>query len=136
MWSNRRRRRDERGFTLLEVLIAFAILAVAMAMLFRAFSTGLSAGAKARDWTTAVALARSGLDRIGADIPLKEGMVQEVAGDGTIWTARIERAAMTNNVAAGAPVALYQVVVSVPIAGGGAFSLTSLRLGAGPGGNP
>jgi len=53
--------RAERGFTLLEVLIAFAIAALALALLFRAASDGMLSVRTAGRYEEAVVRARSHL---------------------------------------------------------------------------
>jgi len=65
--------RHRSGFTLLEVLIAFAILMVALGLLLPAFSTMLDHSAKAAEEARAAALASNLLDRVGADLPLSDG---------------------------------------------------------------
>jgi len=65
-----RRRKRQRGFTLIEIIVALAILAVALGALFQAFSTGLRATTVTDRQAAAVMLAQSLLDRIGQDIPL------------------------------------------------------------------
>ena len=53
--------RDERGFLLLEVLIAFIIAILALGVLFRATGDGLRASQQAQDYEEAVVRARSHL---------------------------------------------------------------------------
>lgn len=60
------RRRLSRGFTLLEVLVAFAILTVSLATVFRVFSTSLSATRNGEEYAHATALARARLTEIAA----------------------------------------------------------------------
>jgi type II secretion system protein I len=91
--GRRRRRGDgERGFTLLEVLIAFAILAVMLVPLLQVFGGGLGTAESARAHALATLLARSKLAEVGADRAIAEG---EDAGDfaerGYRWRTSIVR---------------------------------------------
>jgi general secretion pathway protein I len=62
-----------RGFTLLEVLLAFVILAVAMGMLLAMLSRGLGQVRRAQDETEASLHAQSLLDSLGVLEPLEAG---------------------------------------------------------------
>ncbi|MGH6644656.1 MAG: PulJ/GspJ family protein [Bradyrhizobium sp.] len=128
-------RSKQHGFTLLEILIAFAILSISMVVLFRAFSNGLESSGRAETWVMAIATARSALDRVGADIPLRPGVLTGEDGEGQPWTLRIDLAPDAGKPLTVLPIALYRVIVSVPVAGDTAFTLTSLRLGPSPAGS-
>ena len=67
-----------RGFTLIEVLVAFAILAVALGVLIQVFSTGLRNARVAEAYTTATLYAESMLAAVGVEEPLAAG---ETSGD-------------------------------------------------------
>lgn len=70
------RRRTARGFTMLEVLIAFAILAVSLAAVFGVFSDSLRAARLGEDYAHATAVAWSRLAAIDGDVlagPLADG---------------------------------------------------------------
>jgi general secretion pathway protein I len=58
--------RNERGFTLIETLVALAILAVTLVALYEAMGTGFRTFDKAADLEEAVLIARSQLDRVVA----------------------------------------------------------------------
>lgn len=62
-----------RGFTLLEVLLAFVILAVAMGMLMAMLSRGLGQVRRAQDESEAAMYAQSLLDSTGVLESLQEG---------------------------------------------------------------
>jgi type II secretion system protein I len=62
----------ESGFTLLEVLVAFAVLAVMIVPVLQVFGGGLSTTESARAYTTAALLARSKLAEVGVEM-LTEG---------------------------------------------------------------
>jgi len=59
--------RKDRGFTLIEVLVAFLILAFSLAALFRLFSGSLVSVRQGEDYAQAVAVARAEMARIDAD---------------------------------------------------------------------
>ncbi len=61
-----------KGFSLLEVLVAFVILALAMGVLMRIFSGGLQNATRAGEYQQAVLLAKSKLASIGIETPLEE----------------------------------------------------------------
>lgn len=64
---------DERGFTLVELLVSLAILAIALAALFGAISDSLDRVRRDRSDGAATALAQSLLDRAGIELPLRSG---------------------------------------------------------------
>jgi general secretion pathway protein I len=68
---------DQGGFTLLEVLVAFAVLAVMIVPMLQVFGSGLGTTETARAYSTAALLARSKLAATGVEAPLREG---ETAG--------------------------------------------------------
>ncbi len=65
--------RRERGFTLIEALVAFAVLAVVLGLSFQVFSGGLSRIETAGRYTEAVAHAESLLQRVGPEFVVREG---------------------------------------------------------------
>jgi general secretion pathway protein I len=77
--SERASRRDRNGgFTLIEVLVAFAILAISLTALFQIFSAGTRNIDTTQAYTTAILLAESNLARVGREVPLRES---EEAGE-------------------------------------------------------
>jgi general secretion pathway protein I len=58
--------RSTAGFTLVEILVAFAVAVLLLGMLYRVFSTGLQSGSVAEDYSRAVLIAESGLEALGA----------------------------------------------------------------------
>jgi len=76
-------RRD--GFTLVEVLVALAVLAIAMGFAFRAFSSAMVSMDGSERSQTALSLARSMLDRVGRDIDLRPGDARGRTADGFAW---------------------------------------------------
>ena len=62
-----------RGFTLIEVLVALAVLALALGVLFQIFSTGLNNSRVAEAYAKATLLAQSKLASLGIEESLGEG---------------------------------------------------------------
>jgi general secretion pathway protein I len=78
------------GFSLLEVLAAFVILALVGTTLFRLFSGALGNATLAEEYSRATLYAESRLASLGVDGTLKEGSVQGNSDDGHYaWTAAV-----------------------------------------------
>ena len=67
-------KRSCRGFSLLEVLVAFTILAMLLAALFQVFSAGLHAARSGDRYTRATVIAQSQIAALGVESPLQEGI--------------------------------------------------------------
>ncbi|BCU05675.1 type IV pilus modification PilV family protein [Allochromatium tepidum] len=80
-----RRRRSQGGFSLLEVLVAFAILAVSLGVLLGIFSRATSATIASAQYSQAATLAESLLNLVGHEIPLEEGTVSGETESGFSW---------------------------------------------------
>jgi general secretion pathway protein I len=59
------------GFTLLEILIAFSILAVSLSILLHIFAQGVSTAGVAEDYSNGVQIAESLMARTGVETPLQ-----------------------------------------------------------------
>lgn len=80
-----------RGFSLLEVLVAFVILALVATALFRLFSASLGNASAAEDWSRALLLAESQLDSAAAAQPLRVASDRGADDTGRIqWETRVE----------------------------------------------
>lgn len=63
----------QRGFSLLEVLVAFTILSLTLGVLLQLFGTGLRNTALSEDYSRAVLYAESLLAGVGMEEPLEAG---------------------------------------------------------------
>jgi general secretion pathway protein I len=130
----------QAGFSLLEVLVAFVILALVATALFRLFSGGLVNAGAAADWSRALLVAQSQLELAAAGQPLREGEVSGTDGTGQIrWATKIapyvapdvdpELERLTDAL----PTRLFRVSVDVRFAGANgverALSLATVRIG-------
>jgi general secretion pathway protein I len=80
----------QRGFSLLEVLAAFVILALVGTTLFRLFSGALGNATLADEYSRATLYAESRLAAVSVEAPLKESTLQGNSDDGRYaWTAVI-----------------------------------------------
>src|SRR5437667_7925367 len=88
--SNRRSDSTPAGFTLVEAVVALAILAIACGFAFRALSGGFDRLDRDQKSADALLLAQSTLARVGHDIGLADRVVDGRTKDGFAW--RIETA--------------------------------------------
>jgi len=80
---------SERGFSLLEVLVAFAILSISLGILLQVFATGLRNAGLADDYTRATLYAESILAAIGRETPLTEGERSGPVNDRFSWRSTV-----------------------------------------------
>ena len=67
------RRRASRGFTLMEILVAFVVLATAVSVLYRTFSTSIRNVGAIAGYSEAIAIAEAKITARGLEQPLAEG---------------------------------------------------------------
>lgn len=131
--SSNRNARGAEGFTLLEVLIAFTILAVALTALVQAFSQGLRASTVAEDRATAVLLARSKLAEVGRSIPLEEGKRGGDYENGLGWQVTIGSPQEAElHLGDESHLRIYEVTVLIHRGEHSLFEVRSLRVGPRP----
>jgi general secretion pathway protein I len=85
-----REHRGKDGFTLLEILVALVIFALAFGVLAQIMQTGLRQSAVARSITAATLLAQSELARVGAELPLQAGAAEGETETGMRWHTDVE----------------------------------------------
>jgi general secretion pathway protein I len=134
-------RRAQTGFSLLEVLVAFMIVALVVTALFRLFGGAMTNMSAADDWTRALLVAQSRLAVASAAQPLRETTEAGTEDEGRIeWhtsvvayvppdvNADLEQAAQTM------PVRLFRISVDVRFPGIGdkprSLSLSTIAIGA------
>src|SRR5690242_251618 len=84
------RKRPDACFTLVEVVVALAILALSLSVVFAAMSNGIGRLSQADSAVTAASLAQSLLARTGVEIPLREGRTDGQFPGGLAWTLSIQ----------------------------------------------
>lgn len=77
------------GFTLIEVLVALAIVVVALGSLLEIFATSLVGVRRAEAYTEAVLLAESKLAGMGIETPLEEGQRRGRFDDRFRWRTTV-----------------------------------------------
>jgi prepilin-type N-terminal cleavage/methylation domain-containing protein len=124
------------GFTLLEVVVALAIAALALVGLFQAGSGGLLATDTAARAQEAIQRAQSHLAAVGRDAALVQGDFTDDDGGGYRWQLRVRPVATHRapapggNSAAAATLYDVEVVISWPgRSGDRSVVLKTLRLG-------
>jgi general secretion pathway protein I len=85
------RRRRQGAFTLLEVLVAFVIIAMTATVALRSSSLSIDAASKSADATRAALHARSLLSEAGVNRPLRASEITGRMDETTSWTLRVSK---------------------------------------------
>jgi general secretion pathway protein I len=83
------KRQFQQGFSLLEILIAFSILALSLGVLLNIFSGGLRRSLVAEEYQQAITVAQSILAKSGVEEELKEGRKQGTIDEKYTWSESI-----------------------------------------------
>lgn len=125
--------RNSQGFTLIEVLVALAIVALALTALLQVFGGGLRAVSVSERYLMATMLARSVLDDFGTEIPAVAGEWSGDIADGYRWTARAAPSRTIGAIKNGNELQVpLEVQVEISWNGKPLTTLTTLRLVAQP----
>ncbi len=82
----------QRGFTLIEVVVAFVLLAVVLTLAFEVFSKGLARAGQFEERSQALMIAQSQLAAAGVEQALREGETQGESTDHRFqWSTRVTR---------------------------------------------
>ncbi|MEP7206405.1 MAG: type II secretion system protein [Casimicrobiaceae bacterium] len=127
-----------RGFSLLEVLVAFVILSLVATALFRLFSGALGNASAAAEYSRAVLVAQSAISE--ASVALREGTQSGTAEGDVQWKVDIAPYEVPGlnpdlmQASASLPLRMFRIVATVrfpaPTGGERTITLSTLRIGA------
>ena len=115
-----------RGFTLLEVVVAMAIVGLGVVTLLEIFSAGLQLGARSRDRTEAVAYGRQLMDQFLARRTLAEGTERGKIGESR-WQLQVQPVTPVEGLALGNDWELKEITVEISVPELGRESRVELR---------
>ena len=79
----------QQGFSLLEILIAFSILALSLGILLKIFSAGVNNAVVAEDYTVAVQIAESLMAKTGVETPFQAGQASGEENEKYHWLVEV-----------------------------------------------
>lgn len=79
----------QRGFSLLEILIAFSILALSLGILLKIFSGGVNTAGVAEEYNAAVQIAESLMAQTGIESPLQPGETTGLENEKYYWRVSV-----------------------------------------------
>jgi len=123
----------QSGFSLLEVLVAFAILSMSLGGLYQAFSNSLRNVGVSGDYSRAMIIAEARLAEAMAQVPVNEGSDQGEVENRYRWQTMVRRYEVADE-EADSKLIPYQVHVEVNWLDGKhtrQYEITTLRLSGG-----
>jgi general secretion pathway protein I len=111
-----RMRGENRGFTLLEVVVAMAILGIALTIIIELFGGGLRLGRTSEEYTRAAGFARMKLEEISLSKSLGEGIEEGEFAPDYRWQVEVKKVDLLppgTETSYQPPVALYSVRIQV-----------------------
>jgi general secretion pathway protein I len=109
-------RGENRGFSLLEVVVAMAILGIGLIIIIELFSGGLRLGRTSEEYTKAVGYARMKLEEISLAKSLEEGIQEGEFDPEYRWQMEVKKVDLLppgRETSYQPPVALYWVRIEV-----------------------
>jgi general secretion pathway protein I len=106
----------QKGFTLIEVVVAFVLLALVMSTAFEIFSAGMSRAGQLEERSRALVIAQSRMASVGVEETLKEGDSSGESEDRMYrWSVSVKRTGEGEDSGKPAPsvYALYRIDVVV-----------------------
>ena len=124
----------QRGFSLLEVLVAFVVMGLVVGVLLQLFGASMRSVALSDEYSFAVQVAESQLAAVGSAIPVKQGTVSGTeAGSDYHWNVAIAPLKLDEKLEnLPVPMQVFRIEVTVTWGNGDkprTFSLSSLRFG-------
>lgn len=107
-------RANSGGYTLLEVLVAFAVLGMTLAVLFRIFSAGSNNVGTASEYLQATTIGEAQLESSGLNEPLETGRTEGIEAGKFLWTRTVAHAVIPElGPPEAATIAAYAIKVDV-----------------------
>ena len=124
---------SQAGFSLLEILVAFSIMALALGVLLRIFGGAGRIAGTADQYVRAIAVAESLLASAGIETPLRPGETRGEIDATYRWTLRVRPYAIDESQLGGPPLGFKPYWVELSVEWGDeedprAFDLATLRL--------
>ena len=110
---NRRSLRCCDGFTLIETLVAMAILSISLVLILQLFSSGLKSSRLSDNYTRAIFHAREKMEEILLDDHFIDMAMEGEFGDGFEWKAQTLRLEPDHEEEAKLPVDIFSIKVDV-----------------------
>ncbi|WP_347989601.1 prepilin-type N-terminal cleavage/methylation domain-containing protein [Methylomonas sp. AM2-LC] len=88
--------RQPKGFSLLEILVAFSIMAVAITIVLRIFGSGVNNAIISEEYNIAVQIAESIMARTGVEAPMNIGETSGVEGYKYHWLVSVNVVGQNN----------------------------------------
>ncbi|WP_409363663.1 prepilin-type N-terminal cleavage/methylation domain-containing protein [Bradyrhizobium sp. AUGA SZCCT0051] len=121
---------SEAGFTLVEIIVALAILSAGLSLVLGMISSALQRTASAEKMATAGSIAQSLMAKVGTEVPVGREEREGKYPDGYRWRVRMQPLAEANQ--GEGRLGLYALSTEVEWGEGAdarSFALTTLRLG-------
>jgi general secretion pathway protein I len=124
----------QRGFSLLEILVAFSIMAISIGMLLSIFSSGLRNASVSEEYTAAVQIAEAMIARPGLEAPLQQGQSAGIIDEKYHWELTVVPFVLTTETIDTRPIPAQLFMVTAVVSweeGGGRerqFELSELKL--------
>jgi general secretion pathway protein I len=119
------------GFTLLEVLVSMAILAICLTVIMELFSGGIKSGYLSGEYINAVFLAREKMEEVLVQKEIAEGTKEGESDSGYTWLVNIRPEEEKEEFLPKLPFSLFDIQVSVMWREGEhpkSFTLHTLRI--------